>query len=45
MTYAREHRRAVRRIKGKGDRREGLRTWEKKQLQHDGPEISKVEKK
>ena len=45
MTYAREHRRAVRRIKAKGDRREGMRTWEKKRLQHDAPQTSKGEKK
>ncbi len=45
MTYAREHRRAVRRIRAKGGRPEGLRTWEKKRLQHDGQEDTKAEKK
>ncbi len=45
MTYAREHRRAVRRIQAKGGRPEGLRPWEKKRLQHDGQSTSKVEEK
>ncbi|MGD0266413.1 MAG: hypothetical protein ABSD47_15865 [Candidatus Methylomirabilota bacterium] len=45
MTYAREHRRAVRRIKAKETRREGLRNWEKKRLQDDGQDTSKAEKK
>jgi hypothetical protein len=36
MTTAREHRRAVRRIKAKKGGSEKLLTWEKKRLEADG---------
>ncbi len=45
MSYAREHRRAIRRIKAQGGRPEELRKWEKKRLEHDGQATSKAEKK
>ena len=45
MTYARDHRRAVRRIKAEKARPEGMATWEKKRLEHDDQSTSKGEKK
>ncbi|MCZ6551325.1 MAG: hypothetical protein O6926_08010 [candidate division NC10 bacterium] len=35
MTYARDHRRAVRRVKEKQKKRLNLRRWEQKRLDHD----------
>jgi hypothetical protein len=45
MTYAREHQRAVRRIKAKKVQPGELRTWEKKRLAQDGQSPIKSEKK
>ena len=45
MTYAREHRRAVRRIRAKGTRTGDLKNWEKKRLEMDAQGIGKGEKK
>ncbi len=45
VTYARDHRRAVRRIKEKQQKKgETLRKWEKKRLEHD-KQLSGGEKK
>ncbi len=35
MTYTREHRRAVKRIKAKQTKGKSLRKWEQKRLDHD----------
>lgn len=45
MTYAREHRRAVRRIKEKTKEREPLKKWEEKRLRDDASDSDRLHKK
>jgi hypothetical protein len=45
MTYAREHRRAVRRIKEKTKQRETLKKWEEKRLRDDASDSDRLHKK
>lgn len=43
MTYARQHRRAVKRLKEKQKKGEPLHKWEKKRLEHEKALTSKKE--